>query len=120
MTLSGRWTGYWEAAGWGRRTMRLTLRLGEGRIAGEGDDCIGPFTFSGHYDEHGHVSMVKQYIGQHQLLYEGTYDGEGMIFGRWSSSPSWSGPFALKLEAADSRVREAVEILPAEEVSPLD
>jgi hypothetical protein len=94
--------------------MRLSLRLAGGQIDGEGDDCIWPFTFSGHYDECGHVSMVKQYIGQHQLLYEGSYDGEGTIFGRWSSSPSWTGPFALKLEAADSDAREAVEILPAE------
>jgi hypothetical protein len=111
MALSGRWQGYWEAAGWGRRPMRLTLRLDEGLVEGEGDDCIGQFTFRGHYDSRGNVSMVKQYIGQHRLSYEGTYDGEGTIFGRWSYSPSWTGVFALRLEAADNDAAVAVESL---------
>jgi hypothetical protein len=93
--------------------MRLTLRLGDGQIDGEGDDCIGAFTFHGHYDERGQVSMVKQYIGQHQLRYNGTYDGEGTIFGTWSFSPAWTGPFALKLDKSDHDAQEAVELLPS-------
>jgi hypothetical protein len=97
--------------------MRLSLRLDQGCIEGEGDDCIGRFTFHGHYDERGNVSMVKQYIGQHRLRYEGTYDGEGTIFGQWSYSPSWTGPFALRLEAADWDTAEAVEILPVQATS---
>ena len=108
MALSGRWRGYWEAAGWGRRPMQLTLRLGDGLIDGEGDDCIGPFTFQGHYDSRGKVVMVKQYIGKHSLIYEGDYDGEGTIFGQWSYSPLWTGAFALQLEAADIDAEEAV------------
>ena len=83
MALSGRWDGYWEQEGWGRQPMRLTLRIGDGLIEGEGNDCIGPFTFHGRYDTAGTVSMVKQYIGRHRLRYDGTYDGEGTIFGRW-------------------------------------
>jgi hypothetical protein len=35
MVLSGRWHGYWEAGGWGRQPMWVTLRLGEGVIEGE-------------------------------------------------------------------------------------
>jgi hypothetical protein len=87
--------------------MRLTLRLGDGQITGEGHDCIGPFTFEGHYDSLGKILMVKQYIGKHSLIYEGDYDGEGTIFGRWSYSPSWTGAFALKFEAADIHSEEA-------------
>jgi hypothetical protein len=113
MALSGRWSGYWEARGWGRRPMRLTLRLDGGVIEGEGDDCIGAFTFSGSYDEGGQVSMVKSYVGQHQVRYDGAYDGEGTIFGTWSIGPDWTGPFALTLERADQAAQEAVEILPA-------
>ena len=39
--------------------------------------------------------MVKQYLGRHQVFYQGTYDGEGTIFGEWSIPPLWSGKFAL-------------------------
>jgi hypothetical protein len=81
--------------------MLATLRIDEGVIEGEGNDCIGPFTFRGHYDAQGNVTMVKQYIGQHSLSYEGTYDGEGTIHGRWSFDPSWTGAFALRLEAIE-------------------
>jgi hypothetical protein len=118
MALAGRWSGYWEAKGWGRRPMRLTLRLDEGRIDGEGDDCIGAFTFVGTYDESGRVSMVKQYIGQHHLLYEGTYDVEGTIFGQWSQGPTWTGPFALKFEKAADSSQEAGQLLSAEFATP--
>jgi len=118
MSLAGRWSGYWEARGWGRRSMSLTLRLGQGRIDGEGDDCIGAFTFVGTYDENGRGSMVKQYIGQHRLHYEGTYDGEGTIFGQWSQGPMWTGPFALKFEKAGDTSQEAVQFLSAEPATP--
>ena len=36
------------------------------------------------------------------MLYLGSYDGEGTITGRWSIGPSWSGPFALRLERGQS------------------
>jgi hypothetical protein len=97
--------------------MRLTLRLGVGRIDGEGDDIVGPFTFSGEYDQRGHVRMTKQYLGKHQLLYEGAYDGEGTIFGRWSYL--WAtGPFALALETAEDHDLEAVAIVPVKTGAP--
>jgi hypothetical protein len=95
MFPSGRWRGFWEAAGWGRRAMDpLFLRFNDGQIDGEGDDCIGPFTFSGSYGD-GEVRMVKQYIGRHSVLYEGRVDGEGAVIGRWFIEPFWSGPFVL-------------------------
>jgi hypothetical protein len=73
----------------------LVLHFGGGTVRGEGRDVIGVFTFAGTYDSCGRVRMVKQYVGKHQVLYEGTYDGEGTIYGEWSIASLWRGPFAL-------------------------
>jgi hypothetical protein len=75
----------------------LVLRFHNGRIDGEGRDIIGPFTFTGEYDESGAVRMVKQYHGgrTHRVFYQGIYDGEGTIFGEWRIPPLWRGSFAL-------------------------
>src|SRR3954471_22266987 len=96
MYPSGSWRGFWEQRGWGRQPMHgLVLRFAEGRIEGEGRDCIGSFTFVGEYDSRGGVRLTKQYLGRHAVQYEGNYDGEGSIHGRWSIPPIWSGSFAL-------------------------
>jgi hypothetical protein len=103
MYFSGAWRGYWEQAGFGRQLMYdLTLYFEGGGITGEGYDCIGPFTFAGEYDEHGDVVLVKQYLGRHQVVYNGRYDGEGTIYGRWTIGELWSGPFALHPEKFDA------------------
>jgi len=65
-------------------------------VIGEGRDVIGPFRIEGAFDERGAIRFVKFYIGKHKVLYEGTHDGEGTIFGRWSIPPIWSGAFALR------------------------
>ncbi len=98
MYFSGTWRGYWEQTFWGRQPMHdLVLHFGGGRVEGRGTDIIGRFTFSGTYDTHGNVTLVKQYLGRHSVLYRGTYDGEGTIFGHWSIGEAWSGPFALTM-----------------------
>jgi hypothetical protein len=88
----------------------LVLRFRDGRIEGEGRDIIGKFTFAGEYDEHGTIRMVKQYLGRHRVLYQGTYDGEGTIFGQWQIPPFYSGSFALSpiygKPAADSPIED--------------
>ncbi len=96
MYPSGTWRGYWDQEIFGRQPMGpLVLRFHDGIIEGEGRDVIGPFTFEGEYDPQGAIRMVKQYLGRHQVLYQGTYDGEGTIFGQWQIPPFWSGSFAL-------------------------
>ena len=101
MYPSGKWRAYWEQPIWGRQLMHdLVLRFRDGMVHGEGRDCIGRFTFQGRYERQGTIRMVKQYIGRHRVLYEGTYDGEGTIFGRWSIGSLWSGPFAMTREHA--------------------
>src|SRR5262245_40832543 len=84
MYPSGTWRGHWDQAIYGRQPMGpLVLRFHDGQIDGEGRDIIGPFTFTGEYEENGVIRMVKQYHGKrtHQVFYHGTYDGEGTIFG---------------------------------------
>jgi hypothetical protein len=96
MYPSGNWRGWWQQPEYGRQPMEeFELRFTDGAISGWGRDVIGPFDFKGTCDEQGAVRMVKQYLGRHQVLYEGTYDGEGTIAGSWSIPPSWSGPFAI-------------------------
>lgn len=96
MFPSGKWRGFWEAAGWGRRWMEpLTLHFEGGRIEGDGLDCIGWFTFGGAYSDDGSVHMLKQYVGKHSVIYEGRVSGEGAVVGRWSIPPLASGPFAM-------------------------
>jgi hypothetical protein len=96
MYPTGVWRGYWEAAGWGRQEMQeLVLRFADGKVTGDGVDRVGRFTFRGTYEPSGTVTLVKQYIGRHQVIYQGQHDGEGTIFGRWTIPPLGSGPFAL-------------------------
>lgn len=102
MYPSGRWRGYWEQDGVGRQTMRdLFLHFDSGKITGKGHDVVGVFVFEGTYDHQGHVTLIKHYLGQHDVAYSGRYDGEGTIYGQWSIGLPWSygmdfrGPFAL-------------------------
>ena len=100
MYPSGSWRGHWEQPIYGRQAMRdLVLRFRDGCIEGHGVDIVGKFTFCGTYDQAGSVTLLKQYIGKHQVLYQGRYDGEGTILGEWSFSEIWRGPFALSPES---------------------
>jgi hypothetical protein len=112
MYPSGAWRGYWEQVLWGRQPMEpLVLRFADGIVEGEGEDCIGPFTFTGLYEADGTVTMIKQYLGKHTVQYQGTYDGEGTIYGRWSIGSAWSGPFALSPVRASPPADAPIESL---------
>jgi hypothetical protein len=87
----------------GRQPMEdLSLQLADGLIRGGGRDVIGLFTFYGRMEQDGRVLMTKQYIGQHAVTYQGQYDGEGTIFGKWSIGPWDSGDFLLRLSRAEN------------------
>lgn len=89
------WHGWWEQRGLGRQPMRgLVLHFGPGVVRGSGHDIIGPFTISGTCGPESAVRFVKQYTGQHAVLYEGTNTGEG-VFGVWQIPGLDSGRFAL-------------------------
>lgn len=98
MYPSGRWDGFWVQGLWGRQSMTpFTLRFAAGRVTGDGRDMVGPFTFSGTYDEAtGKVVMVKSYPGRHTVLYVGQPDGEGSIQGTWSIERDNTGSFLLR------------------------
>jgi hypothetical protein len=98
MYPSGAWEGFWVQDRVGRGEMtEFTLHFAGGRVRGEGKDVVGRFTFAGTYDEAtGAVRMVKQYLGQHQVTYEGRPDGEGSIQGTWNIWGIYTGPFVLR------------------------
>ena len=65
--------------------MRLALEFSEGTISGEGRDMVGHFVMSGTYDlKSGRCHLVKAYIAQHQVSYEGFNDGQSLwLWGTW-------------------------------------
>ena len=103
MFPSGVWEGFWEQGNLGKQPMtqfELHFRP-DGTISGHGRDMVGRFTFAGDFDPvTGRVEMVKQYLGAHQVQYDGRPDGEGCILGTWTISQfgyqSDTGSFALK------------------------
>ncbi|CAM4788055.1 unnamed protein product [Rotaria magnacalcarata] len=62
--------------------------LREGRVSGQGNDDIGPFTMAGTYDNEGKVCFVKQYVGKHAVEYKGNIDYDNLggfkIKGQWN------------------------------------
>jgi hypothetical protein len=78
-TMYYHWIGYWEQDGYGRQPMEnLVLQFSDGRPDGR-------------------VLLNKQYIGQHCVVYDGHYDGEGTIFGEWSIGEWYRGNFLLRM-----------------------
>lgn len=95
MLPSGLWRGFWEQPYFGRQFMEdFTLRFANGVVSGGGHDIIGLFVIKGEYNQ-GELSFVKQYIGKHQVIYTGKYDGEGSIHGTWAITGNSTGPFSL-------------------------
>ncbi len=76
--------GWWEQAMYGRQSMtELEIKMCGDRFSGHGIDIIGPFTLDGTIQSSGTVVIAKQYLGQHQVMYFGLYDGEGTFAGHW-------------------------------------
>lgn len=101
MYPSGTWIGYWHQSSVGRHPMKefeLHFRS-DGTVTGHGVDMVGRFTFDGEWDRTtGRVQMTKQYLGQHQVHYDGNPDGEGSITGTWTIEYFGfrdEGPFGL-------------------------
>ena len=80
--------GWWEQRWFGRRPMnQLRLAFAPPMLEGSGTDCIGPFLLDGVISQGGGVSLQKTYLGQHDVAYEGHYDGEGRMWGEWRCGP---------------------------------
>lgn len=94
--------GWWEQAGFGRQPMTdLVLSFDAGTIDGSGIDIIGPFTLSGTVDQ-GQAVLRKSYIGQHQVEYVGTFDGEGTLQGMWRIAGAFHGKWLIRITAEAS------------------
>ena len=96
MYPSGPWVGHWDQDGMGRQSMHdLVLEFDAHRISGQGRDCVGEFTLRGEIAPDATVSLIKQYVGRHAVVYSGQHDGEGMIFGVWVLHGD-DGKFAMR------------------------
>ncbi len=89
--------GWWQQDGLGRQPMEdLVIEFSSGRLRGSGRDIVGEFEMYGTMENGGRVRIVKQYKGRHQVVYIGTYDGEGTMFGTWLIE-MFSGSWSIKL-----------------------
>ncbi len=92
---SGEWSGFYiekhrNERGW----MHLYLTFADGQIRGEGTDYVGPWVANGTYQEStGNCRWTKQYVGRHQVWYEGQYSENG-IQGSWQIINT-DGPFHI-------------------------
>jgi hypothetical protein len=93
---SGVWSGFYledqrPRRGW----MHLYLTFEDGVIAGEGTDYVGPWNISGSYDAGtGYCHWVKQYLGKHQVVYDGKVTDNG-IEGVWNIRNWLNGQFHI-------------------------
>ncbi|MEM9409945.1 MAG: hypothetical protein AAGA30_02460 [Planctomycetota bacterium] len=92
--VSGEWNGFYlEPHRTQRGWMHLYLAFDDGQIKGEGTDYVGPWIASGTYDESsGNCRWVKQYVGKHQVVYNGQCSENG-IQGKWTIFSE--GPFHI-------------------------
>src|SRR5437870_3038689 len=82
---SGPWKGFWLQTHMGRQWMSLRFVFKDGKVSGQGDDVIGRFIFSGHYDlSNGRCDLIKTYLGSHDVTYRGQNDDDGLwLWGVW-------------------------------------
>ncbi len=99
---SGPWTGFFQMPGSkARHKMEIHLTFRDGTLRGEGRDRVGRFLFRGRYEvDSGKCHWTKQYIGQHDIYYQGYNEGRG-IWGvwEWPGDPRWSAGFHIWPEA---------------------
>lgn len=94
---SGEWQGFYNykvIPTW-KDTMNCNLTFKNGVVTGAGGDSVGDFTWKGTYDTNsGSCIMMKSYIGQHQVHYNGHADENG-IWGTWEIVNEGSGGFHI-------------------------
>ena len=89
----------------------LVIEFSSGLIRGSGRDVVGDFNMSGTMESDGRVRIVKQYVGRHQVVYVGVYDGEGTLFGTWIIE-TLTGSWSIKLLRGTSDMDRFEEIVP--------
>src|SRR5262249_59385294 len=81
---SGPWTGFYNyGKSAPKHRMDLVLIFGGRTISGDGNDDIGRFFVTGHFDQtNGECSWTKTYIGGHEVFYPGVRESKS-IWGVW-------------------------------------
>jgi len=74
-------------------TTHLTFR--DGKVFGKGTDSVGPFQWSGTYNDND-IYMEKQYLRKHKVIYNGTKCEHGAFKGTWTIDNDSEGEFYLK------------------------
>ena len=93
-------SGWWEQAGYGRQAMeQLELNFEDGSLNGTGTDIVGDFMLRGRISGPS-IRLLKHYIGQHEIEYDGTYDGEGVYYGRWNYGGCMGGKWLIRVSAS--------------------
>jgi len=81
--------------------MKIKLEIHQGVITGFGCDDVGPFSWQGACNENARtMKMVKQYHGQHKVVYDGKRKGKEVI-GTWTITETNYGDFLLKRVALE-------------------
>jgi hypothetical protein len=96
--------------------MDLGLDFANGRVSGEGNDDVGAFVISGHFDSaEGECDWTKTYIGAHDVFYRGFREGKG-IWGTWEILWDARGGFLIwprSFATANEETVSAEEEMPA-------
>jgi len=101
------WSGWYEQNGHREHMHFSNFQIDfNGSIWGHGHDGVGKFNISGRVNQNQHFKFHKQYIGQHEVIYQGRMD-HGYLTGKWnirgdpghgrfqinSDAPTWRGAF---------------------------
>ena len=78
-----RWAGVYMQDGNEVEMIFDHMNIWNNQIQGRGRDEVGEFEINGDFRPNGQVNFIKQYIGQHNVHYEGQYDGVRIISGQW-------------------------------------
>jgi len=93
------WKG-WHKQNDDKSDMDLDMCLNNGAIFGSGHDVVGAFVIRGNFNRATtDFNFVKQYIGQHKVLYFGKATGNKgdlVVRGKWAIDESIGGKFRLK------------------------
>ena len=91
---SGEWKGFFQQPKTRRHEMTLNLGFCEGRLHGDGVDCVGDFELKGRYDLNSGEVWIHKAYRMHRVIYKGFNEGKG-IWGIWELPGQDKGGFHI-------------------------
>eukprot|EP00033_Pygsuia_biforma_P003996 GCRY01004376.1.p1 GENE.GCRY01004376.1~~GCRY01004376.1.p1 ORF type:complete len:456 (+),score=103.62 GCRY01004376.1:126-1493(+) len=108
---TGWWQGRFIYSTGGSDPFSMNVTMVVGVVSGYGSDCVGDFFIHGTFSEADlTIKWDKQYVGQHNVIYDGKYDAEsGLVKGTWQIPGNWGGDFDMHFDrpAASQEEQEA-------------